>query len=130
MFLMPASPCVITRVCETLSAGVLPRYICVIPCAQEPMLPKHRSRLPGLGPSPPVQYRYFTLGALIKTSPGAEPSRHSPATFATQYLYESEGWSEMRLPGPLMSRRDDPPLDASVASCLRASGTPGTGRYL
>ena len=32
----------------------------------------------------------------------------------------------MRLPGPLISSRDDPPLDAIVASCLRASrGRPG-----
>ena len=32
-------------------------------------MPTHKSRLPGLGPSPPVQYRYFTLGALIRISP-------------------------------------------------------------
>src|ERR1035438_10100695 len=117
MSLTPANPCVTTRLCETLSAEVAPRYTCVIPCTQAPALPTHKSRLPGLGPSPPVQLRYFTFGALMKTSPGAEPARHSPATFAMQYLYESGGWSEMTLQGPLTSRSDEPPLEIGRASC-------------
>src|ERR1039458_9034471 len=60
MSLTPANPCVTTRLCETLSAEVAPRYTWVIPCTQAPALPPHNSRFPGLGPSPPVQLRYFT----------------------------------------------------------------------
>src|SRR6266542_795523 len=62
-FRIPVSPCEITRLRAMLSAESLPITICVIACVYVERLPTQISRFNGLGPSPPVQYGYCTLGA-------------------------------------------------------------------
>src|SRR3954468_2360519 len=89
------------------------------------MLPIHKSKFCGFGPSLGMHRVNCTFGAFTKVSPAADPVRHSPATRATQYLRLSAAVSPMTLPGPLMSVKARPPDTASVGSCFRASAAEG-----